>query len=100
MRKRQEGEDIRRLKVGTLFLVNFEPGRIFWGTIRNIISEKGEEITSGDAVVEEGLMVGTARTMPELRQKLSEVCKLKLDFGLHSEKGVSSEILQTEFYHN
>jgi hypothetical protein len=100
MSKRQEGESIRRLQVGTLFLVNFEPGKIFWGTIRNIISEEGGEVTSGDAVVEEGLMVSTAGTMSELRQKLCGICKLKLEFGLHSNKGISSEILQSEYFHN
>jgi hypothetical protein len=82
MKKSQNGEEIRRLQVGTQFLVNFD-GQNFLGKIRNIINEEGEEFTSGDAVVEEGLLVGTARTMPELRQKLSEVCKLKLNFGFN-----------------
>lgn len=100
MRKSRHDDPVRRLQVGGLFLVNFEPGRIFWGTIRNLSDDDGREITTGDAVVEDGLMIGRGKTLPELRKNLSEVCHLKLEHDLHGDKGVSSEILKTAFFHN
>jgi hypothetical protein len=100
MRKNKGNKDARKLQVGALFLVNFESGRVYWGTVRNLTVENGEEVTSGDAVVEEGLIAGSARSLPELRSKLSEICRLKLDFDLHGKKGISSIFLNTELHHN
>jgi hypothetical protein len=82
------------LIITELFLV--KPGndfhRTFTGVIRREVDADGNPIVLGQAIVREGMIWSKARTEEELTINMDEVCKMKLDMGLHSNPGISAEI--------
>ena len=88
------------LQKGALFVVKSSAGRLFWCTVKKFSRVGEEEFVSGDSVVDEGLIVSRAETFSELKSYLGDVCKLKLEYGLHRNRCIRSKILKTDFFHN
>ena len=89
-----------RLQKGALFVVKSAVGRLFWCSIRTMSGDGEEEFISGDSIVDEGSIVSRAETFEGLKSNLGDVCRLKLEHGLHRHKSVRSKILKTDFFHN
>lgn len=90
------------MKVTELFLVKCgnDWTRTFVGTLHRCKNENGNDVYRCRVVINEGYIIGMAYTREELGNKLDEICKLKLDFHLHEEAGITSEIFGLSFSQN
>ncbi len=98
--KKQKGDRKVEFALTELFLVVADKERTFVGSMQRGKDEDGRNFVTGKVTVKEGVMVGRAETDRIMGEQLDDVCKLKLDHGLHLMKGKTSMILGTEYNHN
>ncbi len=89
-----------KFDITELFLVVADIKRTFVGSMQRGKDEEGRDFVTGKVTVKEGVMVGRAETGRLMGEQLDNVCKLKLDHGLHEEEGRTSMILATKYNHN
>ena len=83
-----------------LFLVAADIHRTFPATMLTKQDNNDQEYFVGVVTINEGEVIGRAKSKAELENQLDDICKLKLDFGLHATSGISSELLLTSYFHN
>ena len=98
--KKHKGDRKAEFDITELFMVMADKERCFVGSMLRGKDEEGRDFVSGKVTVKEGVMVGRAETDRKMFEQLDDVCKMKLDLGLHSRKGKTSMILGTEYNHN
>ncbi len=83
-----------------LFLVAADIHRTFPATMLTKQDDNDQEYYVGAVIINEGEVIGRAKNQAELERNMDDICKMKLDYGLHSVEGISSEILSTKVPHN
>ena len=83
-----------------LFLVAADIRRTFPATMLTRHDDNDQEFYVGAAIINEGEVIGRAKSQAELERNMDDICKMKLDCGLHTTSGILSEILLTKFIHN
>jgi hypothetical protein len=74
--------------------------RTFIGQIFREITSEGVSIVRGSVVVNEGKIWCSTETQEELGKYLDDICVLKLDMGLHSQGGVTTQVFGEDFFLN
>ena len=83
-----------------LFLVKADWHRTFMGTIIRETTADGKEFVRGSVIINEGRAWSIGNSQSELAENLDDICTLKLDYGLHSDSGVTTTIFETKFFLN
>ena len=74
--------------------------RCFHGTIKKETDENGNPVVRGKIWVNEGHIISIAEDQWVLGDKLDELVLMILDFGLHSDTGIASNIAGTPYFLN
>jgi len=74
--------------------------RCFHGTIKRETDENGNPVVRGKIKVNDGYICSQAGDQWELGDKLDELVLMILDFGLHSDTGITSVIAGTPYFQN
>ena len=98
--EKNKGDKKYEFELTELFLVVADLKRTFVGSMLSGKDEDGNDFVTGKVTVNEGVMIGRAETDRKMGEQLDIVCKLKLDYNLHSSKGKTSMILGTDYNHN
>jgi hypothetical protein len=88
------------IEITELFLIKADWHRTYMGEISREKTEDGNDLIRGNVVVNEGKIWSSAESQEELGKYLDDICTLKLDYGLHSDVGVTSQILGEDFFLN
>ena len=98
--KKKKTTDSENLIITELMLVKADWQRTFVAEIYREITSEGVSIVRGTVVVNEGKMWCSAETQEELGKYLDDLCIMKLDMGLHSHAGVTTQIFGEDFFLN
>lgn len=74
--------------------------RCFHGKIRRETDATGNPVVYGKIKVNDGYIYAQAKYQRELGDKLDEMVLMILDFGLHSDTGITSRIACTPYFLN
>jgi hypothetical protein len=74
--------------------------RTFMGETRREKNEDWKSVVLGNVVINEGKIWCVAESEELLGKYLDDICTIKLDMGLHSSAGVTTQILGLEFFLN
>ncbi len=96
----KDDDNKEKFQLVELFLVAADIYRTFPATMLRKQDDNDQEFYVGAVIINEGEVIGRAETQAELERNMDDICKLKLDYGLHSIEGASSEILSTNYSHN
>ena len=91
--------DFSKFTLTELFLVMADWNRTYTGTILRKNTEHGI-LCHGTVVIDEGKVVSVASSDELLAQNLDDICKMKLDYGLHKKAGESTTIMESESFLN
>jgi hypothetical protein len=91
---------ITELIITELFLVKADWERTFIGEIRRETDVDGCPVVMGKVIVQEGLIWSKASNQRELMKNMDDICKMKLDMGLHSNVGVQSKKICEDIFLN
>ena len=83
-----------------LFLVAADIHRTFPATILSKHDDNDQEYFIGVVIINEGEVIGRAKSQAELENQLDDLCKMKLDCGLHQTEAISSVIFYGDCFHN
>ena len=86
--------------IAELFLVKADWHRTFMGTIIRETTADGKEFVRGSVIIEEGKAWSIGNSQQELEENLDDICTMKLDMGLHSNAGVTTQIFGENFFLN
>ena len=89
-----------RYQLTELFLVAADIHRTFPATMLTRHDDNDQEFYVGAVIINEGEVIGRAKSQAELERNMDDICKMKLDYGLHATSGIYSEILLTSYFHN
>ena len=89
-----------KFDLAEIFLVAADIHRTFVATRFRKEDDNGEEFVIGIVKIHEGEVISRAKTEEALEKQLDVICKWKLDYGLHTQAGKSSEIISTNFFIN
>jgi hypothetical protein len=92
-----EKKKLPDIEITELFIVKAGSNRTYVAEIKREKDEDGKTFVHGSIVVNEGKIWSAAITQDELGNYLDDICTLKLDYGLHSRQGLSTEIFGTDF---
>ena len=98
--KKKKTTDSDNFIISELMLVKADWQRTFVAEICREITSEGVSIVRGTVVVNEGKIWCSAETQEELGKYLDDICVMKLDMGLHSHAGVTSQIFGENFFLN
>lgn len=70
------------------------------GAIRRETDNDGNQIVIGSVIVHEGRIWSKAGCQEELMKNMDDICRLKLDYGLHSHSGVVTNVSGHDFFWN
>ena len=73
------------LIIQEIYLIKADWERTFFASIRRDQDSKGDLIIYGKVTVLEGYIVASGCSEEDLGSKLDVICKLKLDFGIHTQ---------------
>ena len=92
----------QEFEITELFLVKAgnDYRRTFVGQIYRGTTKEGISIVRGSVVVYEGRIWSSADNQEELGKYLDGLCVMKLDLELHSHTGVTTKVLDTDFFLN
>jgi len=92
----------QEFEITELFLVKAgnDFKRTFTGQIYRETTKEGKSIVRGSVEVTDGKLWSVAESQEELGYYLDDMCTLKLDCGLHSDKGMLTEICGINFFLN
>jgi len=88
------------LQITELYLIKADWHRTFMGTISREKTPEDKDIIYGKVTVLEGRMWAMGETEEQLGACLDDMCKLKLDHGLHSTPERVEIIAETLFFLN
>jgi hypothetical protein len=91
---------LSHLQIIELFLVKSNWRKTFIGEIIREKTIDGAESYRGTVVVNEGRIWSLGESQDELGKNLDDLCTMKLDYGLHSDSGVTTTIFETKFFLN
>lgn len=74
--------------------------RCFHGTIKRDIDSDGNPVVYGRIKVLDGFVCTQAKDQWELGDRLDELVLMILDFGLHSDTGITSTIVGKPYFLN
>jgi len=74
--------------------------RFFIGTIRRETDATGNQVVYGNIKVLDGYIAAQAVNQDVLGSRLDELVKMVLDYGLHSDAGVTSKIADMNCFLN
>ena len=74
--------------------------RCFHGTIKRETDENGNPVVRGKIWVNDGYIYAQAEDQWELGDKLDELVLMILEYGLHSDTGITSVIAGTPYFAN
>jgi hypothetical protein len=83
-----------------LFLVKADWLRTFMGTIIRETTADGKEFVRGSVIINEGRAWSSGNSQENLANNLDAICTLKLDYNLHSDRGVTVILSGTDFFLN
>lgn len=95
-----EKKKLPEIQIAELFLVKADWSRTFIGTIRREIDGDGNPLVSGEVIVQEGKLWSKASSQEVLMKNMDDICRMKLDIGLHSHAGVTTQIFGEDFFLN
>ena len=98
--KKKKSTDLDNLIITELMLFKADWERTFVAEICREITSEGVSIVRGTGVVNEGKIWCSAETQEELGKYLDDICVMKLDMGLHSHAGVTTQIFGEDFFRN
>lgn len=93
----------RRLDITEIFMAKAGKtgwDRCFHGTIMRDTDEHGNSVVRGKIKVNDGYICAQAGDQWELGDKLDGLVLMILDFGLHSETGISSDLAGIHYFLN
>ena len=88
------------IEITELFLVRADWHRTFMAEIIRETTAGGKEFVRGRVIIEEGKAWSTGNSQEELAKNLDDICTLKLDYNLHSDRGVTIVLSGTDFFLN
>jgi hypothetical protein len=97
MEKKKKPPDIQ---ITELFLIKADWDRTYMGKMLQENTEDGKSVVHGSVVINEGKAWSAAETQDELAKNLDDLCTMKLDMGLHSNAGVTTQMFGEEFFLN
>lgn len=80
-----------------LHLVKADAYRTYIGYLKR---NKVTDVIVGFVTVEEGKIISVASSDDELTKNMDDICKLKLDHGIHQVSGRQTNIMETAFFHS
>ncbi len=83
-----------------LFLVAADVHRTFVASMVTRTNDVGEEFVTASVRIVEGEVISAAPNRTELENNLDAICILKLDYNIHGQTSMTSEILSTHYFHN
>lgn len=89
---------MEKYKITELIMVKANWNKTFIGAMTQNKDTEGNISYGGSVIIEEGKIVSSGVSADELRTKLDEMCKLKLENNLHNLKGSSMEIFGVDTY--
>ena len=103
--KNKKKREAPKLEITELFMAKCGRNgydRCYYGTISRDRDETGKEISvSGEIYMkDEGYFWAKASNQDELGEMLDSVLELRLDYGLHKDTGVFSDIGEARYCHN
>jgi hypothetical protein len=88
------------LIITELFLVKADWTRTFMGEIRREVDSNGNPFITCEVLINDGKAFGRGSTDEELRKNMDSICRMKLDYNLHSHSGESIQLFGKEFFLN
>jgi hypothetical protein len=88
------------IEITELFLVKADWHRTFMGEIIRETTADGKEFVRGTVIINEGRAWSIGNSQQDLANNLDNICTMKLDFGLHSDRGETIIISGTDFFLN
>jgi len=95
-----ENKKLKDIQITELFLVKADWHRTFIGEIIREKNEDGKDIFHGSVMINEGKVWSVGNTEDELGDYLDDMCVMKLDYGLHSNARVTTQIFDVDFFLN
>jgi len=95
-----ENKKLPDIIITELFLIKADLQRTFIGSIRRKADSEDNPVLSGEVIVQEGMIWSMYSDEEELRNNLDDICLMKLDFRLHEDLGVTTKILNMDFFWN
>lgn len=89
-----------RFEITEFFMAQADNERCFYGVIKRGKDTEGYPHLFSRIVVNDGLIQACASDQKTLGKMLDEMCILVLDYGLHSDAGVSIEIFDNQYFVN
>lgn len=89
-----------RFEITELFMAQADNERCFYGVIKRGKDAEGHPHLFSRIVVNDGLIQACASDQKTLGKLLDEMCVMVLDYGLHSDAGVSIEISGNQLFLN
>ena len=83
-----------------LILVAADIHRTFPATMLTKHDANDQEYFIGVVIINEGEAIGRAKSQAELERNMDDICKMKLDYGLHQTEAISSVIFHGDYFHN
>jgi hypothetical protein len=90
--EKKKSTDLDNLIITELMLVKADWQRTFVAEISREATAEGVPIVRGTVVVNEGKIWSQAESQEELGKYLDDICQLKLNYGLHCNQGVNTDI--------
>jgi hypothetical protein len=88
------------IQITELFLIRADWKRTFMAEICRETTADGKEFVRGTVIINEGRAWSTGNSQQDLANNLDNICTMKLDFGLHSDRGVTIILSGTDFFLN
>ena len=95
--KKKDGIEITELFMAK---AGYDFSRCFHGTIKRETDENGNPVVRGKIKVHEGHIISIAEDQWILGDKLDEMVLMVIDYGLHSETGITSDIAGKPYFLN
>lgn len=91
---------ISNIIITELFMVKTDWERTFIGEIRREADSDGNPVLSCKVIINEGMAWSRATDEEQLRKNMDDICKMKLDYELHSLVGKTVIIFGVVFFLN
>jgi hypothetical protein len=88
------------LIITEIILIKADWHRTFLGSIKRNVESNGTTILSGEVIINEGKAWSRSQDEEELLRNMDDICVMKLDYGLHTPAGVTTQIFEKDFFLN
>ncbi|MGD0343167.1 MAG: hypothetical protein ABSA76_15810 [Bacteroidales bacterium] len=88
------------IEITELIMVMADMDRTFMGTIERFTRADGSKFVTGKVFVQDGDIWSMAQDESELCENLDEICRLRLDYALHQDAGMTSILFNAPFFLN